>query len=765
MTQSALAIAQATRVASDFRLVTQLCVEATVLADRLSDKGVSEEASTSMKLSAAVNLGVALSGLGDKNRAKTVFETAALRACAIEDTLNHIRCVANLAEEASDDGDWQLCMTYVKQWIELARTRQDEGEEGDALRKKGAASFELGQFEGARRALAMAVDLARDENARNEAENNLHVVVAQIEEIESQRERLAELGPRCDAARENGSLLDEVRLRLDAAEAAKGAGNDQAEFSHLERYFELADDSGCRPDTAGIERSRHCSAVANMAEAYWKAKRFADAVKWGMRELAVYEDDVAGQAQAWCNIGVYLDDGGHPDRARVALARSIELAKQSGDDHLRERAEYNMDVIDTEEAGKRLEDGVPGSVVDQVPTSGPQLDGSSSRTAAPAPSVAADQPGDRDDCSVVVESGTPDLGRTKNICPRTSRMNEALDEQAETNHECRTQGPVSGDATSSMGARSSAGKLRYIDLPAIYRRSCASLSRKGKPLQPRNEIIDQLQQLSSSLVLNADADRPVFVNLSANFVDTEDVVALHQALASLPSTAAAVHLDLSMNRLLTSHAIRVVSGTDPSAHNGPFPLEALDLSACAVSVDDLGTLARAMRPLGALCTVKRLDVGKNHLGKSPGSAADVVARLLSQSHHLRHVDLSLNQFPASFLRALAENVERIAASSSHSSSSVEVVSLQLNNRRSPTALLYDEHGTGAPAKYIECVIRALKGLRLLDLRACGASRNTRNALHSTEGRLNSEALDGSHPGRPGIRLQVVSSGVADDADP
>ncbi len=208
---SALQLGLETRNHADIKRACLFISKAAMLAGELGPADrVSTKKKRNMHLNAAVNFGIALSALGDRKRAKAMFETAAVRAKAWGDVPNHARAVANLAEEASLASDWELCEKYVGLWLAYAKSVNDELEESDALRKLGVALFEQDRIEEARDAFQRALLLANDDVSRKDARKNLLLVEIEIEDVRAAAEKIEDhrrwnTGARCRGAICGGS--------------------------------------------------------------------------------------------------------------------------------------------------------------------------------------------------------------------------------------------------------------------------------------------------------------------------------------------------------------------------------------------------------------------------------------------------------------------------------------------------------------------------------------------------------------------------------
>jgi hypothetical protein len=90
--------------------------------------------------------------------------------------------------------------------------------------------------------------------------------------------------------------------------------------------------------------------------------------------------------------------------------------------------------------------------------------------------------------------------------------------------------------------------------------------------------------------------------------------------------------------------------------------------------------------------------------------------------------------------------------------------MRLNNRRAPSALLEVNVGEPAHSQNLRRLFSALPSIRLVDVRACGASESTRRQLFDLSKELAVSAESEAAPFQAiseGPRLLVVSSGVYD----
>lgn len=781
MAQSALALALETRSPTDFRRVCAFCARAARLADELSAKdGVSAKAKNTMMLSAAVNMAVAVSGLGDKARARKLFEAAAVRARESGDNLNLIRAIANLGEEAGEEQDWELCRAYIEEWVALAKGCNDEADEADALRKLAGVLYEQHQLPPARDALQRAVLIAGSDVARAEAQNHLQIVEQEIEDSVLIERRLEKLTEQIFEVRNTSNFMEEARLRIEAGSCAFKLRRSPDVVLHLTRYFELVDDFGCDPSLTSTTEFAHRSAVANMGEALWRLKRFDEAVQWATRELTVYGDDLAGQAQAWCNIGVYLDDDGKHEQAIEALERSSELAIQAGDDEIGRKARQNLEVVraclsdklaspndwqrnlfhaearDSDLIRRAEPHPAPPSFcmdVDESPTRGALENREDSVVIVSSEEQA-------DDSAVFAQSAetrNPQYSTSAGSLRRPSTSFIGVSQPSLKNAVHGTtqpqfsRPPYSRDATTAD--RSSAGSGKYIDLASTFKSFCTVQRQTQAPLQPRESILEALRGASASLLASStvyqNGQKPVLIDLSARFLSDAELMVLLDTISRL-GDGTSVSLDISRNPILSRAGYRHLNPQSFSAAAALPAIRHLNLSCAGMDSRSLRIIADALRSDGMLSRVTHLCTSKNQLGRWPIETADALAILLLHSCSVEVVDFSLNLLPSSFLPYLVQALDRVLADGP-SQSSITFLDLHLNNRREKTALL--EFMDMEPAiDAVRRLFQIVPNLRKLDIRACGASDALRRSLYQ----LSFDELD-----RSGKTLVVVSQAIYD----
>ncbi|CAN8068980.1 unnamed protein product [Agarophyton chilense] len=169
--QSALALAMETKRVSAFTHAAQCCIHAAKLIECI-DPCIGSALSVDrnvMTHGLAVNFSIALSGMGEKKKAKIMLNAVVLNAKRVNDMPNFLRAMANLAEEAGEEDDWRMCQFYSRQWVQMARQAGDEPDESDALRKLAVALRETQDYRGAKQALERAILIAATRDAADEA--------------------------------------------------------------------------------------------------------------------------------------------------------------------------------------------------------------------------------------------------------------------------------------------------------------------------------------------------------------------------------------------------------------------------------------------------------------------------------------------------------------------------------------------------------------------------------------------------------------------
>jgi hypothetical protein len=255
------------------------------------------------------------------------------------------------------------------------------------------------------------------------------------------------------------------------------------------------------------------------------------------------------------------------------------------------------------------------------------------------------------------------------------------------------------------------------------------------------------------------------------FIEDSELQPLIRTLAALPTQEPSLSVDLRLNPLFSGSSFRWLgsSGSMRPPRTLPAVVE-LNLSGTGLEASALKMLAHAIEPSGVLSQVRTLSVANNCLGSDPVVSADAVARLVVRSIALESLDISLNMLPSAFLGLLADNVEVLMRSGMKAnpdeipSAKLENLCMRLNNRRAPSALLEVNVGEPAHSQNLRRLFSALPSIRLVDVRACGASESTRRQLFDLSKELAVSAESEAAPFQAiseGPRLLVVSSGVYD----
>lgn len=791
--QSALALALETRDELHYRHATFASVEAALHATKLptGPGGVPKAKRDSMLLGISVNMAIALSGSGMRENAKQILYRVAGNARRAGDDKNFVRAISNLAEEAGEDGDWELCQRFVREWIRLARKHSDEPDEADALRKLAAALVERERYEDAKNALDRSLVLAGTRHAQEEARVFLAVVEREIEKRATAVVELGKLEEKAAALEKDGAFVEEAKARLAAGECAFELRRFEDAIRLLERYFVLVDEYGCNTGITEIPEPAHNTAVANIGEAMWSLKRFEQAVKWATRELTAYGDDIPGQAQAWCNLGVYLDDFGKKENAVLALKQSIELAKKCGEVEVLKRAENNLEVVHISMAKEeKVDEAVELPVVKSVTPPDPAVDEIITSTME----AASDQPENfkiqsasgnqerhvsaprllrdlnvSDERSIIIDStqlmNKPGTAVTDCSQGRTSRRSRrdvvSIQTSGTTKATALNHDSHAADLSRSHPSRgattadcSSIGVQKFVDLASEYKAVCAKRQHPPVPLRPM--VVNSLRTLSSTLLARGACDEPsstpVKLDLSALFLSNHDISVIFETLSRL-SAEHHILLDVRLNPLLTPAAYDCL---DPRSFTAPSALPSLrklDISCSGVSTSVIGVLANALGEQGALSRVTHLNIAKNGLGKQSRPTANAVARLIIGAARLEVLDLSLNLLQNTFIEELVEELETpsMTQCGDMSQTPLRSLDLHLNNRKAPCALL-DVDEVGATVQTFAKLFEILPVLECVDVRACGASSEMRRRLRELAAGFESFAQN----------IVTVSPAVPDD---
>eukprot|EP00177_Eucheuma_denticulatum_P003749 GFKZ01006783.1.p1 GENE.GFKZ01006783.1~~GFKZ01006783.1.p1 ORF type:complete len:937 (+),score=174.89 GFKZ01006783.1:196-3006(+) len=778
--QSALALSLETRDRGHFEAAAFCCVEAAVIAESLpmGDAGVKPREKEAMLLGISTNMAIAVSGLGHRDKAKTLLEAVAVRAKKSNDDFNLVRAVANLAEEASEEEDWDTSEAYVREWIRLAKKNEDQDDEADALRKLGVVLNEKQMYEEARGALEKALIMSMTKHGQEEARRFLSVVEQQIEDQRAARRELDELEEEGASLQRDNDVIQEAKARMRAGNVAFKLQKMDDAVRLLRRYFELVDEYGCDPVATGIDQAIHNNAVANMGEAMWTLKKYGEAVKWASRELTLFTEDMAGQAQAWCNLGVYLDDFGKREKAIEALRTSIELAEKSEQCGILERARINLDLVIKAEAERkaqeanvldttaRLEDNSMDDVIemehsqsatrDEGRDSNARKNNTSSRSVATmgrSTSGNAPASGER---SIIIDSSQP----MKNIAMRRAMGSASEMSQGISSRRSRRERTNNTRAGAALGNKipgqeqsrsylsrgiatadgSSAAVNKFVDLVAEYKAKCTK--RRHPPVPTRAMVITALRSLSSVLLAREACDEPTQepakLDVSALFLNNYDVSVLFETLSGLGNEHC-VALNMKLNPMVTPAAYECLNPNSFTAPSALYSLRSLDFSCAGVSGSALRTISDALSRDGSLMNVTSLNISKNGLGKQCRATATSVARILHISAQLEILDLSLNLLPERFMGDLLDAVVSTGeqlGDADLAKSPVRRIDMHLNNRKAPTALLEVED----PSRIVGCfrkLFSLMPGLESVDVRACGGNSEMRKALRELANGLGS----------------------------
>lgn len=773
--QSSLALALDTKQNEHFVEAARCCYEAGRLADQLADgHGVTAKMKDSMLLGASLNMAIALSGLSEKEKAKKLLQAVAIRAKKVGDDGSFIRAMSNLAEEAGEDEDWDLCEAYVREWIRLAQTAGDEADESDALRKLAVVLRERRDLLGAKHALKRSLLISTTRDAKKEARRFLEVIEQEMDELERYEVELQDLEEKAKEFENTGDFVEEARARLEAGNCAFALKQLEDVARLLGRYFALVDDYGCNTAVTGVEEPTHNSAVANLAEVMWKMGRLEEAVKWASRELTCFDDDVAGQAQAWCNLGVYLDDFGKKERAIEALKKSIELAEQSGEDDILKRARNNLQVVQHgEETISDMKDdtmtdvevissgkGNDAEIQDKISNDADSFVGEADIIGnIPNDAVLADQQfqgsihnASRGERSVVVISSQAEAKArdrqtesrySHDVSMRTIRPDPACNSQRSRTRDALSaiidNQSRSRRSQGNTGESSSGGFKKIFDLVSEYKSICNS----RKPSVPtRPALLASLRALSSALLAREACETQRLalerLDVSSLFLNDNDVSILLETLSCVGGEQQ-VQLDLSLNPLISPNAYDSFARIRPSARIHLDCIKWLDLSCAGLTGKSFLLLSDCFREQGSFAHVVHLNVSKNALGRQCELTAQASALLLKRTTRLEVLDLSLNLLTRTFMKDLLWNIEKLSGNVTYGGtvSAIQFLDLHLNNRRYPSALLQD-CGPNEAINNFSKLFKLLPSLASVDVRACGACFITRRALHDVS------EIEGSH---------------------
>ncbi len=729
--------------------------------------------------SAAINYALALNRLGNVRMARTMLESTAVFAKKEGDSQSFLRAVANLVDALKAEWDLDAAKTYAEMWVEKAEESRDEHEEANARRRLGGVLWDLKEYKAARDMLEAVLVLNTDKATIEEARQSLDVVEGKIADDERDEKALAVL--EAELLSFIGNPREEALKRAEAGDLAHNLRKYGVCIDHLERFMHLVDTHKheCDPDKIGFHKQKLGRTVADLAEACWRMKRTADAVRWGTRELLVYGDEKAGQAQAWCNLGNYLSDAGETEKGIEALRRSILYAEECGEEDVLRTAKDNLDIELEKIENLKKNGGVPpAQPVPNLPEMQDFVEPVSVMGGEKPPPVTIDSRHKNSSLDRSAEEALPRLSAAlrqptlKNVGVSTSALGSARNSSVAledrnsvvyfSGDQSLPRRPFDGTTSSAVfsttkplalsqkvtksalsGAMSSAATSHYKDVADAYKKLCAK-ERSG--FVAREGILSILRTAAANCIMEVSV---VNVDLGEKFLSDTELRLVLRALAVFDAGGAdGVNLSLARNPLLTDGGLR--SFTDDASSRSIIEL---DLTGCGIDGRGVVHIANACRA-GALTGVRRIDLGKNGLGRS-GAAADACAKLLIGGVALEEVGLAMNKISRLFFTRMVNSAkaeyEMAIAGGENAGSRVNRIDLSLNNSRNPAAMLEFE----APEELIGCV-RILAELcpRLgdIDVRACGAGVEVRRALYE----LNRSSVR--------LRVIVVSPGVFDEAD-
>lgn len=771
--QGTLALALETKSAVDFEKAAEYSFHAGKLAKSFTQAdGVTEHEKLVMILGASHNMAIALSGLGKREMAKQLLYAVAIKARSIDES-SFVRAIANLAEEAGDEEDWELCEVFVKEWARVAKKTDDVSDESDALRKLAVALREKRDYDGATKALRRALSICPTKAGKAEAKRFLTVIEQDIEEEQQWETEMNEHVLKAETYMNNGNYVEEAKLRLQAGNCAFNLHRSQKVVDHLGRYFELVDEYGCNTAVTEVAESVHNSAVANMGEAMWKMKRYEEAVKWAIRELSTFDGDMAGQAQAWCNLGVYLDDLGRKEKAIDALRKSMQLAEQSGELELLMRAKNNLEVVEQMQAAltSQLGDGDDHEAdnMEGITSPRPQHgdgkqhvvetrsgdDCAVARDPTPTNSNSKPQPfgPSNEPKQVTVMSSQVRQQRenrtvtacSQDVSARNSRF-PPVDMRGcpSTAHSVQDHASAANNSRSyqSLGAntadRSSRGVRNVLDLASEYKQIC---NKRQPPVRIRGMVVDALKALSSTLIARDACDEPaigpVTFNVSLLLLNGKDVSAMFETLTRVGNNHELL-VDMSRNPLIPPIAFDCLQSKFTSTLPPLLGIKQLDLSCAGLSGNSLRLLAGALSEKGSLSCVSVLKVGKNALGRDGKLTSFAVAQVLTHAGNLAVLDLSLNLLSNTFMEQLVEELQKSKKQLRNGAciGTIRSIDLHLNNRCQPSALL-ESNATDYMVSHFEMLFKLLPCLESIDVRACGGSVEMRKSLRELSRRFDS----------------------------
>lgn len=749
---------------------------AALLARKLPPGSVTSRKRKTMLVNAANNCALALNALEDHKKARNMFTAVAVHAKTFGDQENYMRAVANLVDARMKECDFDAAKKYARMWAQKANDLSNYHEEATAQLTLGRILGKLFEYDQAKSALRNAMLLFKENEMKKDASDALKVVEDNIKADKRDAAILSDLESKLLEMNQDSDDYDpalETTTRKDAGNIAHTLRRYETCIDHLQRFMELIETKAhvCAPHKIDMEPGQLGKTIANLADACWKRERFSDAVKWGREELLAYGDEKAGQAQAWCNLGNYLCDYGRVVDGIEGLKKSIALAKEAGEHEVMEAAQINLDI--ELEKDKERQNGLPTRADEpvDVPDNSPLQ---SLRTAN------ANNAQDRNNSRKRRRDSTSGIPHSEKsieeILPRFSNaMQEAQQEMDESPlpmdvHDgtsvvrgdgqnsivvCSNQalarcmdtrgdvsmGGLQGGATSSgvfsvsrphpvaaavatgtttdgftkshiSGAISSAATGgRYKDVADAYKRLCRS-KRTGNGMKAREGLLEILRKVAADAMFD---EEEIAVDFSGTFIQDHELRLLLKAVGSLDHSHG-VKLNLARNPFVSHVGYRTFLDDRTDI------IRELDISGSGIHPKALLHIAAAIEN-GSLAKLARLCASKNSLGKHETAAAKSVAKLATTTRGiLEEIDLSMNRLAGTFLRRFVEQLED---GSAVGKATLQRMYFQLNNTRSPNAFLEDEDCV----EWIEKAANMLPNLNYIDVRSCGASASTKNALY------------------------------------
>lgn len=249
----------------------------------------------------------------------------------------------------------------------------------------------------------------------------------------------------------------------------------------------------CSPENLNLTKEKHGKVVSNLAEACWKCDDNEAAIKWVKRELLVYGEDKAGQAQAWGNLGNYLSEE-NPEKGMEALEKAIAIGEDCGQWHIVTIARNNLDI--EREKQKKLKEqnrkessapipyGVPGDAINVDNAAPDKAEVMISRISTKQENKT--RSGSETDKHALSPDPTPTKRRSGTNGSRASSSAVPLSRGGDLHG----RSIVSGAAGRSV-------TTHCIDLVDAYKGLCSATSARGP--REREEIHEALNKVSAAL--------------------------------------------------------------------------------------------------------------------------------------------------------------------------------------------------------------------------------------------------------------------------